>query len=232
LLVVLVLFLQTPNLNAFSTTSATCNSKTNNVSLSCRRQRLSASPVGPILSATKDDDCVDLTQQQKPKDGRVQSLLQQTLVTPALLLTTTTLLLLLLSSPPIAAYADELGKETEAPTMLTGETVMICVKRGPLGACTKTELRTQDNENDVSEKYFQQPTELVKRKDTQARQLPDEEGNALIERLKKQTEDNREKNELLVKQRTMMNDSVSFSRCRCRLFVWQFLSRIRFVGIA
>ena len=111
--------------------------------------------------------------------------------------------------------ADEFGKETEAPTIITGETTYICVKRGPLGACTKTELRTSENENDVSEKYFQQPTELVKRKDYASRtQTPaDEEGNALIERLKKQTEDNREKNELIVKQRTMINDAVCSLYC-------------------
>ena len=104
-------------------------------------------------------------------------------------------------------WADELGRETEAPTFGTGENVMICTKRGPLGACLKTELRTAENENDVSEKYFRQPTELVKRKDDAARTAEVTEGNALIERLKQQSEDNREKNELLVKQRTMINDS-------------------------
>eukprot|EP00529_Nitzschia_sp_RCC80_P030605 CAMPEP_0113493448 /NCGR_PEP_ID=MMETSP0014_2-20120614/28597_1 /TAXON_ID=2857 /ORGANISM="Nitzschia sp." /LENGTH=292 /DNA_ID=CAMNT_0000387311 /DNA_START=56 /DNA_END=934 /DNA_ORIENTATION=- /assembly_acc=CAM_ASM_000159 len=109
-----------------------------------------------------------------------------------------------------AAYADEYGREREAPTLFTGETVEICVKRGPLGACTKTELRTTENENDKSEKYFKQPTELVKRKDEEARQA-DDEGNELIARLKQQSEDNREKNDLLVKQRTMVNDaSASF----------------------
>lgn len=35
------------------------------------------------------------------------------------------------------------------------------------------------------------------------------EGNALIEKLKRQTEENREKNELLVQQKTFMNDKVS-----------------------
>jgi hypothetical protein len=104
-------------------------------------------------------------------------------------------------------WADELGRETEAPTFTTGENVMICTKRGPLGACLKTELRTAENENDVSEKYFQQPIELIKRKDNAALMAEATEGNALIERLKQQSEDNREKNELLVKQKTMLNDS-------------------------
>lgn len=38
------------------------------------------------------------------------------------------------------------------------------------------------------------------------------EGNALIERLKKQSEDNREINELIIQQKTFMNDKVSFCR--------------------
>ena len=86
---------------------------------------------------------------------------------------------------------------------------MICTKRGPLGACTKTVTRTEQNENDKSQKYFQQPTELVKRKDNEARTAESSEGNELIERLKKQSEENSEKNELLVYQRTLMNDAVS-----------------------
>lgn len=107
------------------------------------------------------------------------------------------------------AFADEYGRETEAPTLGTGESIMICVKRGPLGACQKTELRTAENENDKAQKYFRQPTEVVKRKDDEARAGESSEGNALIERLKKQSEENSEKNELLVYQRTLMNDSVS-----------------------
>mmetsp|Transcript_20310 Transcript_20310/g.41831 ORF Transcript_20310/g.41831 Transcript_20310/m.41831 type:complete len:257 (+) Transcript_20310:109-879(+) len=106
-----------------------------------------------------------------------------------------------------AAFADEYGRETEMSFLSTGETVEICVKRGPLGRCEKTERRTAENENDKSEKYFRQPTELVKRKDNEARTAESSEGNILIERLKKQSEENSEKNELLVYQRTLMNDS-------------------------
>jgi len=110
-----------------------------------------------------------------------------------------------------SAFADEYGRETEAPTLGTGESVMICTKRGPLGACLKTEIRTEENENDKAQKYFQQPTELVKRKDSEARTAESSEGNVLIERLKKQSEENSEKNELLVYQRTLLNDaSASF----------------------
>lgn len=107
----------------------------------------------------------------------------------------------------LPAYADEYGRETEASTLATGESVMICTKRGPLGACLKTETRTEQNENDKSQKYFRQPSELVRRKDDEARQAESTEGNALIERLKKQSEENSEKNEQLVKQRVLMNDS-------------------------
>ena len=110
---------------------------------------------------------------------------------------------------PTAANADEYGRETEMAFLSTGETVMICTKRGPLGRCEKTERRTADNENDKSEKYFRQPTELVKRKDIEARQAESSEGNILIERLKKQSEENKETNDLLVYQRTLLNDSVS-----------------------
>jgi hypothetical protein len=112
-----------------------------------------------------------------------------------------------LSSFSTNVWADELGRETEAPTFSTGENVMICTKRGPLGACLKTEFRTAENDNDVSEKYFRQPTALVKSKDDAARTAEVTEGNTLIERLQRQSEENREKNELLVKQRTMINDS-------------------------
>lgn len=108
---------------------------------------------------------------------------------------------------PMASYADEYGRETEMAFLSTGETVMICTKRGVLGKCLETERRTVENENDKSEKYFRQPTDLVKRKDEAARQAESSEGNVLIERLKKQSEENREQNEMLVYQRTQMNDS-------------------------
>ena len=86
----------------------------------------------------------------------------------------------------------------------------ICTKRGPLGACLKTEYRTSENDNDKAEKYFRTPSELVKRKDLEARSGEDNQGNALIERLRQQSEENREKNELLVQQKTLMNDQVRF----------------------
>ncbi|CAB9502946.1 vac14 homolog (Saccharomyces cerevisiae) [Seminavis robusta] len=108
--------------------------------------------------------------------------------------------------------ADEYGVEKEAPTLFTGETVLKCVKRGPLGACLQTETRTAENDNDKSLKYFQDPTEASKRKEAEMRSTAQpEEGNLLIEKLRRQTEENKEKNELIVKQKTLLNDqSASF----------------------
>jgi hypothetical protein len=50
---------------------------------------------------------------------------------------------------------------------------------------------------------------MVKRTGEEARAVEASEGNALIERLKQQSEDNREKNDMAVQQRTFMNDKVS-----------------------
>lgn len=106
---------------------------------------------------------------------------------------------------PQAALADEFGREIEAQFLDAGETVMICTKRGPLGKCEKTEKRSVANENDKSEKYFRQPTVVVK--NGSSNPSADSEGNLLIERLKQRSEENAEKNEQLVYQRTLLNDS-------------------------
>mmetsp|Transcript_13699 Transcript_13699/g.29734 ORF Transcript_13699/g.29734 Transcript_13699/m.29734 type:complete len:329 (-) Transcript_13699:250-1236(-) len=106
------------------------------------------------------------------------------------------------------AHADEWGKETEAPTLFTGETVMICKKRGPLGACLETSVRTVQNDNDKALKYFKDPSAEVKKRQERMLQsaAEDSEGNALIQKLRKQSEDNKEKNDLAVLQKTLMND--------------------------
>ena len=90
------------------------------------------------------------------------------------------------------------------------------MKRGILGKCVKTQLRTAENDNDVALKYFQEPTDLVKKKDLQSRTAEETEGNVLIQKLKQQSEDNREKNDLIVQQKTFMNDKVS---TKCDLHV-------------
>lgn len=136
-------------------------------------------------------------------------------------LTSAAVSLAILSSPlhntPLnhagVAHADEWGKETEAPTLFTGETVMICKKRGPLGACLETTVRTVDNDNDKALKYFKDPSAEVKRRQERALQQSeaDSEGNALIQKLRKQSEDNKEKNDMAVRAKTLLNDqSASF----------------------
>lgn len=125
-----------------------------------------------------------------------------------------------LSLNPVPASADEIGVEVEADTLFTGEAAMICVKRGPLGACLKQEIRTAENDNDKASKYFKTPDILSQEKEQAMRNsylnirenTGDNEGrNELVERLKKQTEENREKNERIVKAKTFTNDqSASF----------------------
>ena len=111
------------------------------------------------------------------------------------------------SSP---AFADEIGREREAPTFFTGETVEICVKRGPLGACQKTELRTESNDNDIAKKYFSDPSDLIKQKEAAMRAESEDAGNTLIQKLRQQSIDNQEKNDLYVARKTFEADQVRF----------------------
>eukprot|EP00984_Skeletonema_dohrnii_P038718 scaffold42274_cov128-Skeletonema_dohrnii-CCMP3373.AAC.1 len=85
---------------------------------------------------------------------------------------------------------------------------MICKKRGPLGACLETTIRTVDNDNDKASKYFKDPSEKMKARQAAAlaTQEEDNEGNALIQKLRKQSVDNKEKNDLIVRQKTLLND--------------------------
>mmetsp|Transcript_12561 Transcript_12561/g.16388 ORF Transcript_12561/g.16388 Transcript_12561/m.16388 type:complete len:256 (-) Transcript_12561:485-1252(-) len=103
--------------------------------------------------------------------------------------------------------ADELGVSNDAPTLLTGETVEICVKRGPLGKCEKTVRRTADNDNDKALTYMKAESEKVRNKDALMRASGDDNiDSPLILKLKQQTEDNKEKNERLIKQKTIENN--------------------------
>ena len=86
--------------------------------------------------------------------------------------------------------------------------LQICTKRGPLGACLKTEVRTETNDNDKAKKYFRDPLEILREKNAVLRGSEEEEGNALVEKLKAQTETNKEKNRLDVERRTFENDQV------------------------
>lgn len=84
----------------------------------------------------------------------------------------------------------------------------ICVKRGPLGACLQTEMRTDQNDNDKAKKYFRDPAEILREKNAVLRGSDEEGGNALVEKLKAQSEENKEKNRLAVELRTFENDQV------------------------
>jgi len=85
----------------------------------------------------------------------------------------------------------------------------ICKKRGPLGACLEQVQRTAENDNDLATKYFKDPVvrSRVSDEDVQAT-----DANELIQKLRQQTEDNREKNELSVKTQTAINDQVKYIR--------------------
>lgn len=186
---------------SFSSGFAPCTFCVKNAGINCNQSKSGCD----LLMEKRSDNELDAVTDSRMKASRwLTNMAVKTTIASCVAIGVLTL-----GSP--SAFADEYGRETEAPTLGTGESVMICTKRGPLGACLKTEIRTEENENDKAAKYFRQPTELVKRKDSEARTAESSEGNVLIERLKKQSEENSEKNELLVYQRTLMNDaSASF----------------------
>mmetsp|Transcript_16119 Transcript_16119/g.23017 ORF Transcript_16119/g.23017 Transcript_16119/m.23017 type:complete len:257 (+) Transcript_16119:71-841(+) len=103
-----------------------------------------------------------------------------------------------------------LAEEYESPSIFTGETVMICTKRGFNGACVKTEVRTEENDNDKSNKYMSrnlESAEVIRAKEQALRAVAaNEEGSDLLEKLLQQTLENKEKNERLVRQKTIAND--------------------------
>uniref|UniRef100_A0A7S2A8J2 Photosystem II reaction center Psb28 protein n=1 Tax=Trieres chinensis TaxID=1514140 RepID=A0A7S2A8J2_TRICV len=113
-----------------------------------------------------------------------------------------------LGAATLPAFADEYGRETEAPTLFTGETIMICKKRGPLGACLETVTRTADNDNDKATKYFRDPAPTLKERyaTAAASEEAETEGSELIRKLRQQTEENREKNAQIVRTKTLLND--------------------------
>jgi hypothetical protein len=85
----------------------------------------------------------------------------------------------------------------------------ICTKRGPLGACLKTEMRTQENDNDIAKKYFREPAVLIQEQKTAVSLSSDDiDGNTLIQKLRQQSIDNKEKNDLYVARKTFEADQV------------------------
>ena len=69
-------------------------------------------------------------------------------------------------------------------------------------------MRTEQNDNDKAKKYFRDPAEILREKNAVLRGSEEEEGNALVEKLKAQTELNKEKNRLEVERKTFENDQV------------------------
>lgn len=67
-------------------------------------------------------------------------------------------------------------------------------------------MRTESNDNDISQKYFKQPTELIQQQRAAAMASDNVEGNALVQKLRQQSLDNAEKNNLLVQRKTFEND--------------------------
>ena len=194
------------SVTAFSSASSSIHKKiVSATSLPAPTPPISASnpttPPPPTLSDKFDvvDDRTD-----------VASLSRELLRGASLSLTIATTLVLpfLTVGYPSPAHADEWGRETEAPTLFTGETVMICKKRGPLGACLETTLRTSENDNDKALSYFKDPAPALKlRRQQDIDTLNQEsEGNELIQKLRRQSLDNKEKNDLTVLQKTLMND--------------------------
>jgi SpoVK/Ycf46/Vps4 family AAA+-type ATPase len=114
----------------------------------------------------------------------------------------------------------------------------ICVKRGPLGACQKTETRTAENDNDKASKYFRDPAETMKEKYSaaqlqaidngeSAKAVAPSEGNELIEKLKQASLDNKDKNDRIVRAKTLQNNLVSneeTSLTSCDIIMRNFLN--------
>ena len=94
------------------------------------------------------------------------------------------------------------------PIALNQSPTQICKKRGPLGACLEQVERTAENDNDKASKYFRDPSTSVKAKyDSMTKEVQSEaDGNVLIQKLLQQTEENKERNDRIVKQKTLLND--------------------------
>ncbi len=86
----------------------------------------------------------------------------------------------------------------------------------------ETTTRTVDNDNDKANKYFRDPAASTKEKYSAAQlQFLDDgdskktvlasDGNELIERLRQQSVDNKEKNDKIVRAKTLQNDMVSLT---------------------
>jgi hypothetical protein len=85
-------------------------------------------------------------------------------------------------------------------------------------------MRTFENENDVSKKYFRDPTLLLQQQKMVILQqtmsdMDEVDGNILIQKLRQQSIDNREKNDLYVARKTFEADQVRSSISLLLLFI-------------
>lgn len=76
-------------------------------------------------------------------------------------------------------------------------------------------MRTERNDNDVAKKYFRDPSDLIKQKEAAMRENNDD-GNTLIQKLRQQSVDNQEKNDLYVARKTFEADQVRVETDWCR----------------
>jgi hypothetical protein len=91
-----------------------------------------------------------------------------------------------------------------------------------LGACLETTARTEANDNDKAKQYFKDPSLDIRAKQVAAvaaaeeKELGNGAGNDLIEKLRQQSIDNKEKNDLYVARKTFENDQVCVNLDVCR----------------
>ena len=192
--------------NAFTFSSSSSSSTKNRKHAAARIVGMTQAAVNTASAGTATNEDVQ-HQQQQPQHGYLPTRRQSA---ASLFGRMAGIALAVAAAPVAVVHADEIGREVEMTLDVTGEALMICTKRGPLGACTKTVYRTAENDNDKAATYMGKPSELVSQKDREARRSSSEEdaGNALIEKLKQRSEDNSEKNARVVEQRTQLNDAV------------------------
>ena len=78
-------------------------------------------------------------------------------------------------------------------------------------------MRTTENDNDVAKKYFRDPSTIIQQQKVAVLQKSDQDnddGNALIQKLRQQSVDNREKNDLYVARKTFEADQVCIFNSR------------------
>jgi len=191
-LVTCVVFLCTRSIESFSTR--------NNLIVPARKQVPAASPA---FEKNKRWHSTTTVPMALPREDDVERSLPKRVSNDLKRASILVLVSASILASPVLSLADEIGREVEAPTLFTGEALEICVKRGPLGACTKTEVRTAENNNDKAEKYF-----VVKEKSIRQTSAEnyDDEDIELVKKLRQKTVENKEKNEQAVMIKTFENN--------------------------